>query len=190
MKNFGHRLPKPSVLMSTVVPQYLKPLEGKWSKKMERAWARLQTKMLMGITPIRNLMINKHWFLVCMQHVFSSTKETAVCCFKLKPNFPCAAFETCEAMQNSDEIQRGLETQRKPKKNYTKTLSKSKRRIRVTGGKDLSESGVYTPQFCRTVISCWHAACRGEELSFTSSPADYRAVWEHCSRYSSIRKDA
>ena len=118
MKNFGHRLPKPSVLMSTVVPQYLKPLEGKWSKKMERAWARLQTKMLMGITPIRNLMINKHWFLVCMQHVFSSTKETAVCCFKLKPNFPCAAFETCEAMQNSDEIQRGLETQRKPKKLY------------------------------------------------------------------------
>jgi hypothetical protein len=64
MKNFGHRLPKPSVLMSTVVPQHLQPLEGKWSKKMERAWARLQTKILMGITPIRNLILKKHLFLV------------------------------------------------------------------------------------------------------------------------------
>ena len=76
MKNFGHRLPKPSVLMSTVVPQHLQPLEGKWSKKMERAWARLQTKILMGITPIRNLILKKHLFLVWAQYFFSFTKKT------------------------------------------------------------------------------------------------------------------
>lgn len=76
MKNFGHRLPKPSVLMSTVVPQHLQPLEGKWSKKMERAWARLQTKILMGITPIRNLILKKHLFLVWAQYFFSFTQKT------------------------------------------------------------------------------------------------------------------
>ena len=189
MKNFGHRLPKPSVLMSTVVQKHLQPLEGKWSKKMERAWQRLQTKILMGITPIRNLLLNKHWFLVCVQYYFSFTKKRTVFFQVTLQFFNALPLNHLRRCRTALRFREAWKHQEHRKIFYTKTLSKSKKRIRVTGGKDLAESGVYTPQFCKAVISCWHAACRGEDVSFTSSPADYRAVWNHCFKYSSTRKD-
>ena len=63
---------------------------------------------------------------------------------------------------------------------YTKTLSKSKHKVQVTGGKNLAETGAYTPGFCRAVIGVWEDAMRGW-TSFTKHPnGDYKSISARC----------
>ena len=62
---------------------------------------------------------------------------------------------------------------------YKKHLSKSKRRLQVTGGKNLRESGVYTPQFCLAVIDMWEKSSELHGDAFSSPhPWDYKSLWD------------
>ena len=60
---------------------------------------------------------------------------------------------------------------------YKKHLSKSQRRLQVTGGKNLRESGVYTPQFCLVVIDMWEKAKEQRHLAFSSDHFSYSNLW-------------
>lgn len=60
---------------------------------------------------------------------------------------------------------------------YKKHLSKSQRRLQVTGGKNLRESGVYTPQFCLAVIDMWEKAKEQRHLAFSSDHFSYGNLW-------------
>ena len=69
-KNFGHKLPKPSVLMLTLIPDLVTPLQGKWSRKMEDAWSRMLTRDLMKMIPIWHLWKNRNKFPRYVQNNF------------------------------------------------------------------------------------------------------------------------
>lgn len=62
---------------------------------------------------------------------------------------------------------------------YTKTLSASRRRIVVTGGKDLKSSAAYTPQFARAILrmwrECWEIGVDAIRMDHASM--DYRQLW-------------
>ena len=73
---------------------------------------------------------------------------------------------------------------------YFKHRSKSKRRLFVTGGSHLKESGVYTPAFCQCVIDIWVAAHdKPEDTAFTKKPVAYQKLWDTCFSRSVVRED-
>lgn len=64
------------------------------------------------------------------------------------------------------------------KRFYKKHLSKSKRRLQVSGQKDLAESGVYTPQFCRAVLKMWEACEMEFSLTMGSGFLTPMQLWK------------
>lgn len=72
---------------------------------------------------------------------------------------------------------------------YTKHKSKSKRRLFVTGGRHLSESGEYTPQFCQCVIDIWKAASCKTSRSWTKKVTNRKQLWENCFGTSNVRQE-
>ena len=72
---------------------------------------------------------------------------------------------------------------------YFKHRSKSKRRLFVTGGSHLKESGIYTPAFCQCVIDIWAAAYHKQDAAFTKKPIAYKKLWDTSFSRSVVRED-
>lgn len=74
---------------------------------------------------------------------------------------------------------------------YRKHLSKSQRRLQVTGGKNLRESGVYTPQFCLAVIDMWEEARELGHNAFSSTDfsQDHQSLWNMMFSHSSVSNE-
>lgn len=78
MRCFGHRLPKPSVLMSNIFQGMADDLKRKWSKKMEQQWQKMLTTKLLKIRIIRKIWQNKETMLrtaLKYQRVFKAKNQ-------------------------------------------------------------------------------------------------------------------
>ena len=98
-------------------------------------------------------------------------KSQVFCRFNLQPlRYMATALRFREAykIRNSNQVY------------YRKHLSKSRKRILVSGGKKLKDSGIYTPKFCGAVIDSWlKARASGmEAVTYPQHFSDHRALWK------------
>lgn len=144
MRKFGHPLPKPTVLFSNVCREFLIPLAGKWSKKMEKIWQRILASRLASSPAIALLWKHKARYL-----------RTAL------------KFRAWYKHRCANEVF------------YRKHLSKSKRRVFVSGGKKLKDSGIYTRPFCRAVMDVWASAAAVQDngLTLPLQIRDHVTIW-------------
>ena len=153
MKNFGHKLPKPSVLMLTLIPDLVTPLQGKWSRKMEDAWSRMLTRDLMKMIPIRHLWKNRNKFLRYVQNNFILIVFWG-CVLSVSSLCICALIcrSQTKVDENSTEVPGILQAQGVQARCSTpKHFRNPSEKFKSLGENNWLKTGVYTPQFCRAV---------------------------------------
>ena len=190
MRKFGHPLPKPSVLYSNILPDWLGPLFGKWSPKMEKIWQNILRSKLLAVPAIRKLWQNKNKklslvgnfvFLFCGLEVGGSPKE-------LGKGMPCVILRY---IRTALKYRAAFKFRARNDVFYKKHWSKSKARLRVSGGKKLKDSGIYTTKFCQAVADVWMAASASGMQCLARPPlfSDYKTLWQESFRGSTVEED-
>ena len=157
MKCFGHDLPKPSVLMTSIEEVFSSRLRRNWSKKVQARLEQLLKEHLTQRWSTRRLWAKK--------------------------------WTVCKTAMKFHVAYKARSDQQKKCYHY-KSRSKNKTRVWVNGGKDLRESGVYTPAFCRAVISAWMGAQSAKVKKDTlPQHVSYQVLWGKVFRRASLQQD-